>query len=171
MCNCLIRTKMLVPPKRLTRRDYKRENKIDNSIDTAEHWQIRYLQLSILSISPQGDWSFCGLIYRQINSARWIPGAGGGVPWKEIWICHWMFPSTFRSVSTRKSWEQICGCWAHRRSTGTWQQKERSYSPTCTGGHGGRVGEIVILGHSHRSAMDWAFQSEGSWALTFSGFT
>lgn len=34
------------------------------------------------------------------------------------------------------------------------QQKERSNSPTCTSGHGGRVGEIVILDHSYRSAMD-----------------
>lgn len=60
---------MLVPPKRLTRRDYERENKIDNSIDTAEHWQKCYLQVCILSISPQGNQHFCGLIYRQINSA------------------------------------------------------------------------------------------------------
>lgn len=148
MCNCLIRTKMLVPRKRPIRRNYKGENKIDNSIDTTEHWQRRYLWLLNHITSTPGESAFLWTNLQRNSVCYLNPKSWLRTPMKRLNLSL-TISSMFHSFSTQKTWEQRgCGCRHPEELRALMWPKEMYDIPRVTSEHGGRVGEILLLHQS-----------------------
>lgn len=148
MCNCLIRTKMLVPRKRPIRRNCKGENKIDNSIDTTERWQRCYLWLLNGITNTPGGSAFLWIHLQRNSVCHKNPMSWLRTPMKRLNLLLTVL-SIFHSFNTQKTWEQRhCGC------TRPWElwtqmwQKEMYAIPRVTGEYWGRGGEILLLSQS-----------------------